>query len=70
MAEYAVRYVVDHVRTCKLRPSTADTMHTTLKQHLIPMFGKLRVDQITDDHIIEIKSLTSPRGPSTTSSSS
>jgi integrase len=57
MAEYAVRYVVDHVRTSKLRPSTADTMHTTLKHHLIPMFGELRVDQINDDHIIEIKSL-------------
>jgi integrase len=57
MAEYAVRYVVDHVRTCKLRPSTADTMHTTLKHHLIPMFGELRVDQINDDHINEIKSL-------------
>jgi integrase len=57
MAEYAVRYVVDHVRACKLRPSTASTMHTTVKQHLIPMLGKLRVDQITDDHITEIKSL-------------
>jgi integrase len=62
MAEYAVRYVVDHVRACKLRPSTASTMHTTVKQHLIPMLGKLRVDQITDDHITEIKSLALAAG--------
>lgn len=62
MAEYAVRYVVDHVRACKLRPSTAATMHTTVKHHLIPMLGKLRVDQITDDHIREIKSLSLAAG--------
>ena len=56
-AEYAARYVGDHIRTCKLRPSTAEHMHTVLKQHLLPMLGKLRVDQVSDDHIMEIKSL-------------
>jgi len=61
-AEYAARYVGDHIRTCKLRPSTAEHMHTVLKQHLIPMLGKLRVDQVSDDQIMEIKSLSLAAG--------
>ena len=56
-AEYAARYVGDHIRTCKLRPSTAEHMHTVLKQHLLPMLGELRVDQVSEDHIMEIKCL-------------
>ena len=61
-AEFAARFVGDHIRACKLRPSTAEHMHTVLKQHLIPMLGELRVDQISDDHIIEIKSLSLAAG--------
>ena len=56
-AEFAVRFVGDHVRACRLRPSTAANMQMNLKQHLIPMFGTLRVDQITADHVLEIKKL-------------
>jgi hypothetical protein len=44
-AEFAVRFVADHVRACRLRPSTAANMQMNLKQHLIPMFGALRVDR-------------------------
>jgi len=55
--EYAVRFVVDHIRACKLAPSTAEHLHTTLKQHLVPMFGHLRVDRIGDDQIMAVKSL-------------
>ena len=57
LAEFAVRFVDDHVRACRLRPSTAANMRMNLKQHLIPMFGNLRVDQITDAHILEVKKL-------------
>lgn len=61
-AEFAARFVGDHIRTCKLRPSTAEHMHTVLKQHLIPMLGDVRVDQVSDDHIIKIKSLSLAAG--------
>ena len=61
-AEYAARFVGDHIRACKLRPSTAEHMHTVLKQHLIPTLGDLRVDQVRDDHILEIKSLNRAAG--------
>ena len=56
-AEFAVRFVADHVRACRLRPSTAANMQMNLKQHLIPMFGALRVDEITDAHVLEVKML-------------
>ena len=56
-AEFAVRFVDEHVRACRLRPSTAANMQMNLKQHLIPMFGALRVDEITDAHVLEIKML-------------
>ncbi len=55
--EYAVRSVADHIRARKLASSTAEHLHTTLKTHLIPMFGHLRVDRIEDDQIMAIKSL-------------
>jgi integrase len=56
-AEFAVRFVADHVRACRLRPSTAANMQMNIKQHLIPMFGALRVDEITDAHVLEVKML-------------
>jgi len=56
-AEFAIRYVGDHVQVCRLRPSTAASIQMNLKKHLIPMFGKFRVDEITDDHILQIKKL-------------
>jgi integrase len=55
--EHAVRFVVDHIRACKLAPSTAEHLHTTLKEHLVPMFGHLRVDRIGDDQVMAVKSL-------------
>lgn len=56
-AEFAVRFVADHVRACRLRPSTAAGMQTTLERHLLPMFGALRVDQITEAQVLAVKKL-------------
>ena len=61
-AGYATNYVDEHIRTSKLRPSTAEHLHTLLRQHLIPMLGALRVDQIGGDQIIAIKSLSLAAG--------
>ena len=55
--EFAERFVRDHVRANRLAPSTAASMDMNLREHLLPMFGKLRLDQITDDEIKRIKLL-------------
>ena len=56
-AEFAARFVGDHVQAHRLRPSTAANMQMNLRRHLVPMFGALRVDQLDDDHVLEIKKL-------------
>jgi hypothetical protein len=45
------------VRANRLAPSTAANMDMNLREHLLPMFGALRLDQITDDEVKEIKLL-------------
>jgi integrase len=55
--EFAARYVEDHVRASRLQPSTAAHMQVSLNYHLIPMFGTLRVDQVTDAHVLAVKKL-------------
>jgi integrase len=49
--------VRDHVRANRLAPSTAASMDMNLREHLLPMFGALRLDEITDDEVKEIKLL-------------
>jgi integrase len=56
-AEFATRFVGDHVETAKLRPSTAENLNMNLRTHLLPRLGHLRLDEIGDDHILEIKRL-------------
>ena len=56
-AEFAERFVPEHVRSNRLAPSTAASMNMNLKEHLLPELGNLRLDQITDDHIKKIKLL-------------
>ena len=56
-AEFAPRYVEDHVAAAKLRPSTAENWKTIMRTHLLPRLGGLRLDEITEDHILEIKKL-------------
>ncbi|MBL9100914.1 MAG: site-specific integrase [Myxococcales bacterium] len=55
--EFAERFVRDHVRANRLAPSTAASMDMNLREHLLPMFGTLRLDQITDDEVKKIKLL-------------
>ena len=55
--EFADGYVRDHVRANRLAPSTAASMDMNLREHLLPMFGKLRLDEITDDDVKKIKLL-------------
>lgn len=37
-------------------------MHVSLNYHLIPMFGTLRVDQLTDAHVLAVKKLNLAAG--------
>ena len=55
--EFAEEFVRDHVRANRLAPSTAANMEMNLREHLLPMFGVLGLDQITDDEVKEIKLL-------------
>ena len=54
---YAERFVHDHVRANRLAPSTAASMEMNLREHLLPMFGTMRLNEFTEDHVKAIKLL-------------
>lgn len=56
-AAFAGPWVEDHILGNRLRPSTAASMRVTLREHLLPMFGKLRLDEISDEQVTALKKL-------------
>jgi integrase len=57
-AEFAERSMHEHAAANRLRPSTVSGQQSIYKEHLLPRFGGLRLDQITEEHVTQIKLLS------------
>ncbi len=54
-AEFAPRFLRDHVRANRLSSTTEREYVLTIKNHLVPVLGPLRLDEIDPSHVHKIK---------------
>ena len=50
LKDFAARFVDGHVRANRQKPSSIAQTESILRVHLVPLFGHLRLDQITTEH--------------------
>ncbi len=55
LAEFAERYLEEHVRANRLRPATVSDKENRLRCHLLPTLGDRRLDAITDADVQRLK---------------
>lgn len=55
LAEFAERYLVEHVRANRLRPATVADKENRLSCHLLPTLGDRRLDAISDADVQRLK---------------
>jgi len=55
LGDFASRFINEHARANRHKASGIATKESLLKQHLVPMFGGRRLDQITDADIQRLK---------------
>jgi integrase len=64
-AEFVPRYLADHVKANREKPSTQKAKRGICANHLIPAFGHLRLDAITTEDIQRLKLALAERAPKT-----
>ncbi len=64
-AEFVPRYLADHVRANREKPSTQIAKQQVCASHLIPAFGRLRLDEITIEDVQRLKLALADRSPKT-----
>jgi integrase len=64
-AEFVPRYLADHVKANREKPTTQKAKRGICANHLIPAFGHLRLDAITPEDIQRLKLALAERAPKT-----
>ncbi len=55
LAEFAPRFIQDHVVANRLSPTTKRDYENTIKNHLIPVLGNIRLDKLEVRHVQALK---------------
>ena len=63
--EFVPRYLADHVRANREKPSTQKSKRDACTQHLIPAFGRLRLDEVTLEDVQRFKLALAHLSPKT-----
>lgn len=66
LEEFAPRYVEQHARANKLKPSSIAGINTVLRYHLLPTLGKLKLDAITGAQVQRLRLRLTDRSAKTT----
>lgn len=56
LAEFQERFLRDYALANRQKPSTIDSKKSMLKNHLVPLFGKMRLDEIRTADVQRLKS--------------
>ena len=64
-AEFVPRYLADHVKANREKPSTQETKRLHCKNHLIPVFGNQRLDEFTTEDVQRLKLAMAHLAPKT-----
>jgi integrase len=65
LTEFAPRFIEDHSRANRHKPSGIAAKESTLRVHLIPLLGSKRLDQITTEAVQQLKRHLVDRAPKT-----
>lgn len=55
MSEFAPRFMNEYVRANRQKPRTIDSKLSVLKHHLLPRFGAMRLDELTEPDVQRLK---------------
>lgn len=66
LAEFAPRFIEGHAKANRHKASGVQTKESILRTHLLPLFGALPLDQITDERIARLKGRLRDRSRKTT----
>ncbi len=55
LAEFKPRFVEGHVKANRLKPSSAEAYESIFRTHLLPKFGKVRLDAIGNEGVQRLK---------------
>lgn len=55
LSEFQPRFIEGHVKANRLKPSSAQSYEVALRAHLLPAFGELRLDAISDEAVQRFK---------------
>jgi integrase len=64
-AEFVPRYLADHVKADRQKPTTRRSKHSICANHILPMLGHVRLDSVTVEDIQRIKLQLADRSPKT-----
>jgi integrase len=55
LAEFAPRFIEEHARANRQKPSSIDSIHSSLRTHLLPAFGSKQLDELTQEDLQRFK---------------
>lgn len=65
LKEFGTRFINEHARANRHKASGIASKESILTQHLVPMFGRLRLNEITDELIQRLKAKLATKKPKT-----
>ncbi len=63
LERFMPRFLEEHVRANRLKPSTQDSYEHRLKRHLLPLLGKKRLDEIGKADVQRLKASLAEQEP-------
>ncbi len=65
LASFEERFIRDHVEANRQKPSSVEAKKSIFKNHLVPAFGTMRLDEITTPLVQQLKGSLQDRRPKT-----
>jgi len=65
LEQFAPRFINGYARANRQKPSGIAAKETIVNQHLVPLLGTKRLDEITSEHVQRLKSNLADRAPKT-----
>jgi integrase len=63
--EFAPRFIEGYARANRQKPSTIDAKETHQRVHILPMFGKMRLDELRNEDVQRFKATFAAKSPKT-----
>ena len=65
LEEFAPRFLENHAKANRQKPSTVSSKESIIRVHLVPLLGKKKLDEISNEHVQRIKNHLQDKASST-----